>query len=196
MWMHETTPCDLIDIDELRRRLHAGIRVLWRGRRVSELGLLTLCACGEGYLLQGASPEMPLGEERLWAPTQRVQARLALLIERSPLEAELSRRLAEAEAKGMDPTGARLLREFRAWGQWSRERYERALAWIPTDPELSNTLIMVAMSLEWQDQRERARRRRRWLLLGGAVVGIGGWALGRSSAMRAKERRSSEHWHT
>jgi hypothetical protein len=104
MWMHETTPCDLIDTDELRRRLHAGARVLWRGLRVSEAGLLTPCACGAGYLLEGASPETPLGEPHLWPPTKRVQARLALLIEQSPQELEVSQRVAEVEAEGMDPT--------------------------------------------------------------------------------------------
>lgn len=191
MWMHETTPCDLIDTDELRRRLHAGIRVLWQGVRVDESGLLTPCACGEGYLLQGASPASPRGEPHMFPPTQRVQERLAVGIEQSRMsEAKLSQRLAEAEANGLDPTRLRLVRELRAWVQEGREQEERALAWIPTDPDLSNTVVMVTMALEWQRQRERARRRRRWVLLGVAVVAIGSWALGRrSSTMRTKGRR-------
>lgn len=180
MWIHETTPCDLISTDELRRRLHAGVRVLWHGMRVSESGLLTSCVCGKGYLLQGASPKAPLGEPHLWPPTERVRERLTLLIEQSRTgEAELSRRL--AEGGGIDPAGARLLREFRAGLQESREHDERLLAWIPTVPDLSNTLVMTTMSLEWDKERARARRRRRWLLLGGTLVGVCGWALGRSS---------------
>jgi Tfp pilus assembly protein PilN len=61
-----------------------------------------------------------------------------------------------------------------------REQDERLLAWIPTAPELSNNLVMTATMLKWREQRASQQRRRPWLLLGVALVGAIGYALGRS----------------
>jgi hypothetical protein len=178
VWLHATTPCEFISIDDLRQRLPAGDRVLWQGEVYTESEFLLLCACGAGHLLQPTVQQEAAADEQLWPPTQRVQERLARDIAAwRAQEEQANQRLAE----GADPATERKLRERRASAQEMREDDERLLAWIPTAPDLSNNLVMTTMTLEWDKARARRRRRRPWLLLGVALIGVIGYALGRSS---------------
>jgi hypothetical protein len=183
LWIFETTPCETLSTDELRRRLQAGDILWWSGEPVFEARLLTPCACGAGSLLKKV-PQVPPGTrdeaEKLWPITERVQARLANLVERwHAEEAELGQRLA---AEGVDADTARRLREERAWAQELRERYQRVLAWISTAPQLSNDLVMATSFVVDDERRALPRGVRLWIALAGALAAI-------SNVLRPKERR-------
>lgn len=177
-WLHATTPCEFISIDELRQRLQSGDRILWQGEIHTESEFLLLCTCGTGFLLQPTVQQEAEEDDHLWPPTQRVQVRLARDVAGwRAQEEQANQRL----AAGADPATERKLREQRASAQEMREDDERLLAWIPTAPDLSNNLVMTTMTLEWKKARARRRRRRPWLLLGVALTDLIGYALGRSS---------------
>jgi hypothetical protein len=171
-------PCDIVSIIELRARLRAGERFLWRGEQLPGVEALRPCACGYGELIVA-----PSEREELWPPTQRALERLAADITRfRSWEEELGQRLAAGE------TSPRV-RSQRSMAHWARERSERLQAWIPTAPELSNDLVMLTTSIEGDQQRAQQRRVRQWILLALTLAGIGGWALGRTEARKGKSRR-------
>ena len=176
IWLHATTPCDFMSIDELRQRLQAGDRVFWQGEIYAESEVLLPCTCEAGYLLQPTVQQKPEEDNHLWPPTQRVQERLASNIERwRTQEAELSQRL----AAGGDLATERKLREHLASLQEMRERYERVLAWIPTAPDLSNSLVMTASLVKWDEQDARPQRRRPLLFAWFAMIRVVAFVLAR-----------------
>jgi hypothetical protein len=171
-------PCDIVSIIELRARLRAGERFLWRGEQLPGVEALRPCACGQGKLLVA-----PSEREELWPPTQWALERLAADITRfRGWEEELGQRLAAGE------TSPRV-RSQRSMAHWARERSERLLAWIPTAPELSNDLVMLITSIEREAHRAHQRRAQGWMLLSLPLAGIGGWALGRISVRKDMPRR-------
>jgi hypothetical protein len=125
----------------------------------------------------------PSEREELWPPTQRALERLAADITRfRRWEEELGQRLAAGE---ISPR----VRSQRSMAHWACERSERLQAWIPTAPELSNDLVMLITSIEGEQQRAQLRRAQGRMLLALTVVGVGGWALGRTGVRKGKPRR-------
>jgi hypothetical protein len=181
VYLRSLPSCDVMPISEVRVRLQAGELFWWHGERFSGVAWLRPCACGRGVLVT----EPPEGEH-LFPNTQRVLERLATNIARFRAQEEkLSAQLAAGE------TSPRV-REAQVMWREARESDERLQIWIPTEPELSNGLVMVAQSVWWAEQRAeqpgRQRRVRRWTLLALTLVGVVGWALGRTSARTGKRR--------
>jgi hypothetical protein len=174
--------CEVMPIAEVRARLEADELFWWRGDLLPGLASLRPCACGHGVLITE-----PPEQERLWPPTQHALERLAAIIAHiRAYEEKVSKQLAAGEISSR-------VRSAHANAREARERRERLQAWIPTEPELSNTMVMLVSVIEGDQQREQQRaqqrRARRWRVLALIVVGLGGWALGRTSVRTGGHRR-------